>query len=121
MTKTLRLLLLTATVATVALSGGAARALACGNSTGYSYAGLASPSNAYGISATISPLDAFDVFNGHVAGWVGVGGPRPGPGGSNEGLQIRPGGFPGLDRRDIYYDVAQPGRHPTYHHGPPHL
>src|SRR5438105_13242995 len=115
MTKTLRLLLLTATVATVALSAGAARALACGNSTGYSYAGLASPSNAYGISATISPLDAFDVFNGHVAGWVGVGGPGQGPGGSNEWLQIGLSGFPGIDGSDIYYEVALPGRYPTYH------
>jgi hypothetical protein len=114
MTKILRLLLLTATVAAVAL-GGAASAFACGNSTGYSYAGLASPNNAYGISAMISPLDAFDVFNGHVAGWVGVGGPGEGPGGTNEWLQIGLSGFPGIDGSDIYYEVAQPGRYPTYH------
>jgi hypothetical protein len=114
MTKTLRLLLLTAAVATVVL-GGAARALACGNSTGYSYAGLASPSNAYGISATISPLDAFDILNGHVAGWVGVGGPGQGPNGSDEWLQIGLSGFPGIDGSDIYYEDALPGRYPTYH------
>jgi len=114
MTKTLRLFLLTAAVATVAL-GGAARALACGNSTGYSYAGLASPNNAYGISATISPLDAFDILNGHVAGWVGVGGPGQGPGGSDEWLQIGLSGFPGIVGSDIYYEVALPGRFPTYH------
>ena len=111
----LRLLLLTATVATVALAGGAARANACGNSSGYSYAGLASPNNAYGISALISPLDAFDILNGHVAGWVGVGGPGQGPGGSNEWLQIGLSGFPGIDGSDIYYEVALPGRYPTYH------
>src|SRR5437764_15263524 len=103
MTKTLRLLLLTATVATVALSGGAARALACGNSTGYSYAGLASPNNAYGISAVISPLDAFDILNGHVAGWVGVGGPGQGPGGSDEWAQIGLSGFPRLVSSGVYY------------------
>jgi hypothetical protein len=112
---TLRPRLLTATVAILAHCGGTARALACGNSTGYSYAGLASPSNAYGISATISPLDAFDIFNGHVAGWVGVGGPGEGPGGSNEWLQIGLSGFPGIDGSDIYYEVALPGRYPTYH------
>jgi hypothetical protein len=50
MTKTLRLLILTAAVATVAL-GGAARAFACGNSTGYSYAGVGAASPAHGISA----------------------------------------------------------------------
>lgn len=116
MTKTfLRLLLLTAAAATVALGGGAARANACGNSNGYSYAGLASPGNAYGISALISPLDAFDILNGHVAGWVGVGGPGEGPGGTNEWLQIGLSGFPGIDGSDIYYEVAQPGRYPTYH------
>jgi hypothetical protein len=116
MTKTfLRLLLLTAAVATVALGGGAATANACGNSSGYSYAGLASSRNAYGISALISPLDAFDILNGHVAGWVGVGGPGEGPGGSNEWLQIGLSGFPGIDGSDIYYEVAQPGRYPTYH------
>jgi len=114
MTKTLRLLLLTAAVA-IAAFGGAARALACGNSTGYSYAGLASPNNAYGISAVISPLDAFDILNGHVAGWVGVGGPGQGPGGSDEWLQIGLSGFPGITGSDIYYEVALPGRFPTYH------
>jgi hypothetical protein len=114
MTKTLRLLLATTAVAAVAL-GGAARALACGNSTGYSYAGLGAPSHAYGISATITTLDAFDVLNGHVAGWVGVGGPGQGPSGTNEWLQIGFSGFPGITGSDIYYEVAEPNRFPTYH------
>src|SRR5256714_6129652 len=121
MTKTLRLLLLTSTLAAVALSGGAARALACVNSTGCSYAGLASPSNAYGISATISPLDAFDVFNGHVAGWVGVGGPGQGPGGTNEGLPIGLSGFPGIDGSAIHYEGALPGPLLAHHPGAPTL
>ena len=68
MLKTLRLLLVSAALAAAALAGNAAPAFACGNSSGYSYAGLGSPSHAYGISALITPLDAFDVFNGHVAG-----------------------------------------------------
>jgi hypothetical protein len=114
MTKTLRLLLLTTAVATVAL-GGAARALACGNNTGYSYAGVGAAGPAYGMSAIISPLNAFDILNGHVAGWVGVGGPGQGPGGTNEWLQIGYSGFPGVTGSDIYYEVAQPGRFPTYH------
>lgn len=114
-TKTLRLLLVTAALATVAL-GGAARALACGNNTGYSYAGVGAASPAHGISAIISPLNAFDILNGHVAGWVGVGGPGEGPGGRNEWLQVGYSGFPGVTGSDIYYEVAQPSRHfPTYH------
>jgi hypothetical protein len=114
MTKTLRLLVVSAAVAAVAL-GGAARAFACGNSTGYSYAGVGAASPAHGISAIISPLDAFDILDGHVAGWVGVGGPGQGPGGTNEWLQIGYSGFPGVTGSDIYYEVAQPGRFPTYH------
>jgi hypothetical protein len=114
MTKTLRLLLLTAAIAAVAL-GGAARALACGNSGGYSYAGMGAATRAYGVSALIAPLDAFDVINGHVAGWVGVGGPGEGPNGSNEWIQVGYAGFPSITGSDIYYEVAQPGGFPTYH------
>jgi hypothetical protein len=117
MTKTLRLLLATTAVATVAL-GGAAKAFACGNSSGYSYAGVGAPENAYGISAlisTLNPLDSFDVVNGHVAGWVGVGGPGEGPNGSDEWLQVGYAGFPSITGSDIYYEVALPGRYPTYH------
>jgi hypothetical protein len=114
MTKTLRLLLATATVATAALVS-AVGALACGNNSGYSYAGLGAPNNAFGISALITPLDAFDIVNGHVAGWVGVGGPGEGPNGSNEWIQIGYSGFPSITGSDIYYEVAQPGRYPTYH------
>ncbi len=115
MLRTIRLLLVTAAVATAALSGGAARALACGNSGGYSYAGLAAPQQAFGISALITPLNAFDILNGHVAGWVGVGGPGQGPNGTNEWLQIGLSGFPGITGSDLYYEVALPGRFPTYH------
>jgi hypothetical protein len=115
MTKTLRLLLVSAVLAAVALVGGAAKALACGNNSGYSYAGFGAPTHAYGISAIITPLNAFDILNGHVAGWVGVGGPGQGPNGSDEWLQIGYSGFPGITGSDIYYEVALPGRYPTYH------
>ena len=117
MTKPLRLLLLTAAVASVAL-GGAAKAFACGNSAGYSYAGVGAPDNAYGISAMITPvnaLNAFDILDGHVAGWVGVGGPGEGPNGSDEWLQVGYAGFPDITGSDIYYEVTQPGSSPTYH------
>jgi len=114
MTKTLRLLIATAAVATVAL-GGAARALACGNGNGYSYAGIGAPGHADGVSALISPLNAFNVVNGHVAGWVGVGGPGEGPNGTNEWLQVGYSGFPSILGSDIYYEVALPGGSIKYH------
>jgi hypothetical protein len=111
----LRLLLVTGAVATVALGGAAARALACGNSDGYSYAGVGAANNAYGITALITPMNVFNVLNGHVAAWVGVGGPGEGPGGSDEWLQIGMSGFPGILGSDIYYEVALPHHYPTYH------
>lgn len=114
MIRTFRLLLAAATVATVAL-GGAARAAACGNSRGYSYAGIGAPRPAFGISAFITPLNAFDILNGHVAGWVGVGGPGEGPNGANEWIQIGYSGYPSITGSAIYYEVALPGRFPTYH------
>jgi len=115
MLKSLRLLVVTAAVSALVLGGAAARASACGNNSGYSYAGLGAPTNAFGISALITPLDAFDIVNGHVAGWVGVGGPGEGPNGSNEWIQIGYSGFPSITGSDIYYEVALPGRFPTYH------
>ena len=62
-----RLLVLAATVAALLL--GASRALACGTSAGYSYAGVAAPAKAFGISASVTPMGGFDVMAGHVAGW----------------------------------------------------
>jgi hypothetical protein len=114
MLKTLRLLFVAGAAITVALSVGTARAFACG-SNGYSYAGYAAPTRADGITAIVTPLDKFDVLNGHVAGWVGVGGPGEGPGGSDEWLQIGLSGYPNMVGSDVYYEVALPHHYPVYH------
>ncbi len=111
--KSARLLLATASVAMLALVAGAATASACGRN-GYSYAGLAAPTVGSGISAVITPLGSFDIPNGHVAGWVGVGGPGEGPHGTDEWIQIGLSGFPGL-YTDVYYEVARPHHNPVYH------
>ena len=113
MKKTPRLLLATAAVAAMALVGSVAAASACGPN-GYSYAGVGAPTWGSGISAVITPLGPFDIANGHVAGWVGVGGPGQGPNGTDEWLQIGLSGFPGL-YTDIYYEVARPGQFVEYH------
>jgi hypothetical protein len=111
--KKARLLLATAAVAALALVGSVATASACGTN-GYSYAGLSAPTWGSGISAVITPLGPFDIPNGHVAGWVGVGGPGEGPNGTDEWLQIGLSGFPGL-YTDVYYEVARPNQDPVYH------
>jgi hypothetical protein len=94
--------------------GAAPAANACGTS-GYSYAGVTSHSRVHGVGAAITALASPSVQNGHVAGWVGVGGPGLGPHGSSEWIQIGYSGFPGLTLGSLYYEIALPGRQPTYH------
>jgi len=108
-----RLLLATAAAAALTLAGSVAAASACGTN-GYSYAGVGAATYGSGISAIITPLGPFNIANGHVAGWVGVGGPGEGPNGTDEWLQIGLSGFPGL-YTDVYYEVALPNKYPTYH------
>ena len=104
---------LSSMVAAIGLLG-APPALACGTG-GYSYAGVASSSNAFGIGATVTPLAGFDVRAGHVAAWVGVGGPGKGPNGTDEWLQTGFSGFPGVPGNNLYYELALPGKQPEYH------
>jgi hypothetical protein len=55
------------------------------------------------------------VLNGHVAGWVGVGGPGAGPNGSDEWIQVGFSAFPGSSSSSLYYEVAQPHQAPRYY------
>jgi hypothetical protein len=88
-------------------------AAGCGSS-GYAYAGLAATDRAYGVAARITALSPLDVLAGHVAGWVGVGGPGAGPHGTNEWIQVGFSGFPGSSTSSLYYEVARPNQAPTY-------
>jgi hypothetical protein len=92
----------------------ATSAFACGTA-GYSYAGVSSTSAVSGVSTQLTSLTAPAVQNGHVAGWVGVGGPGLGPNGSSEWIQVGYAGFPGLTLSSLYYEVALPGHAPTFH------
>ena len=56
-----------------------------------------------------------EVLSGHVAGWVGVGGPGAGPNGTDEWLQVGFSAFPGSSTSSLYYEVAQPHQAPRYH------
>jgi hypothetical protein len=79
----------------------------------YAYAGVAGTRTAAGIGASVSTLSLPRVFEGHVAAFVGVGGPGQGPAGSDEWLQIGFSGFSGGES-SIYYEAALPGRAPLY-------
>jgi hypothetical protein len=86
---------------------------ACGSS-GYAYAGVGASSRAFGISTHLQATTAPQVLNGHVAGWVGVGGPGAGPNGSDEWLQVGFSSFPGSAFSSLYYEVATPRSAPRY-------
>ena len=94
--------------------GGKTNSSACGAKE-FAYAGLQSESIAHGVSATIAPLALPKVADGHVGGWIGVGGAEEGPGGTTEWLQTGLASFSPDSSIHLYYEVATPGKGPLYH------
>ena len=105
-----RLSLLAGVIA-LACSAFASPARACAR--GYSYAGLYSSRPALGVAASLSMLETPTVTAGHVAGWVGVGGPGLGANGADEWLQVGLVSF-GSSTANLYYELTLPGREPEY-------
>jgi hypothetical protein len=104
-----RWLLLTAAVigASVAIAAPAAAGTRGCGPRGYAYAGLQARQAAYGVSATLAATTDPEVEQGHVAGWIGVGASKQGPGGAHEWLQVGLNTLPGTGG-NLYYEVAQP-------------
>lgn len=101
-------------VLAVGLGAGVTTAAAC-NGGPYLYAGIAGADRVAGVGASITPaLSLFDVRAGHVAGWVGVGGPGEGPDGTDEWIQAGFSAFPDWLGNDLYFEVARPGATPVY-------
>jgi len=109
----LRRLSLTAVVLAALIVTPSAFAGSCGLGS-YSYAGLGSHTATSGVSATITPTAVSAVRDGHVAGWVGVGGVGEGLHGTNAWIQIGLSAFPGDATSRIYYEIARPGHKPLY-------
>jgi hypothetical protein len=81
----------------------------------YDYAGEQQGSPGSGIRVDLTNMVTPAVGpQGHVAGWVGVGGPGLGPNGTDEWVQVGYAGFAGGNTQ-IYYEVAQPNVAPQYH------
>jgi hypothetical protein len=95
----------------LAFAGVASPAFAC--SGGYSYAGLYASRPAGGIAASLTMLTAPVLGGGHVAAWVGIGGPGLGPNSSDEWLQVGLASFDSSGGR-LYYELATPGQEPRY-------
>ena len=97
---------------TAAAFGADTGAQACGP-TSYTYAGIQTNRGTHGIAATIAAVRPPSVANGHVAGWVGVGGPGEGAGGQNAWIQIGLNSFPGRGNT-IYAEAWVPGQGQLY-------
>jgi len=93
--------------------GGTTSATGCGKAE-FSYAGLESDTKAHGVAATLSTTAAPAVTDGHVGGWIGVGGVNSGPGGVAEWLQTGYAAFTSDDTSEIYYEVTVAGSPPHY-------
>ena len=117
-------LALPALVLGTALAGTAPRAAAASaeaalchggahGSPGYAYAGRQSAVTAQGVRATITPLAAPVLHGGHVAGWIGVGGPGQGPRGETMWLQAGVVAVPGSGLI-VYTVLALPNAAPRF-------
>ena len=80
----------------------------------YAYAGAQDTTQRSGIRANLSTASAPQVDVGHVAGWLGVGGPGLGPNGTDEWLQTGYASFE-AGPTQIYYEVTLPDKGTQYH------
>lgn len=87
-------------------------ASACGAGS-YTYAGMSTFDPTYGVGALVTPVGSL-IPSGHVAGWVGLGGPGEGPAGTDEWIQVGVSSFPLLGAYDVYYEIERPGSEPVY-------
>ena len=78
---------------------------------GYTYAGHQASVAGHGVRATITPTRAMNVAAGHVAGWVGVGGPGQGANGEDAWLQVGIASVEGTAPY-LYAEVVREGRQP---------
>ena len=78
---------------------------------GYSYAGHQAASRGHGVRATITLTREPSVDAGHVAGWVGVGGPGQGANGGDAWIQAGIASLPGLGTV-LYAEIKREGHEP---------
>src|SRR5262245_4043806 len=81
---------------------------------GYSYAGLQGGAAVAGVRATVKVVKTPEVREGHVGGWIGIGGPGLGPGGTDQWLQAGYSGFAD-GTLQMYWEITLPREAPAYH------
>jgi hypothetical protein len=80
---------------------------------GYAYAGHQANRVAHGVRATITPTAVANVAAGHVAGWIGVGGPRQGTNGQSLWLQVGVASMPAMAPM-VYAEITRGGQDPVF-------
>ena len=83
------------------------------NANGYSYAGHQSTYRGHGVRATIMLTRPAAIEAGHVAGWVGVGGPGQGANGGDAWIQSGIASMPGLPPM-LYAEITREGIDPEF-------
>ena len=82
-------------------------------SQGYAYAGHQATKVAHGVRATIASTVQANVVAGHVAGWIGVGGPGQGAGGETVWLQVGIASMPDTPTM-VYAEITRDGQDPVF-------
>jgi hypothetical protein len=95
-----------------ATAGGRCGADVAGNG-GYSYAGHQATQQAHGVRATITATRPLEAASGHVAGWVGVGGPGQGVDGEDAWIQVGIASSFGAEPF-LYAEITRGGRYPRF-------
>jgi hypothetical protein len=80
---------------------------------GYTYAGHQATHRGHGVRATITPTRALQVSAGHVAGWVGLGGPGQGVNGEDAWIQVGVASVHGT-APFLYAEITRGGRYPKF-------
>jgi hypothetical protein len=80
---------------------------------GYAYAGTQASYRGHGVRATITMTRTPNVEAGHVAGWVGVGGPGQGANGEDAWIQAGIASMPGM-APTVYAEITRRGRAPQF-------
>jgi hypothetical protein len=113
------LAVLVGAIAVAALAGASTTATAggaCGDAVGdngYAYAGHQATYRGHGVRATLTLLREPSVAAGHIAGWVGVGGPGQGADGEDAWIQAGVASMPGMDPF-IYAEITRGGGDPEF-------
>jgi hypothetical protein len=96
---------------TTASAGSQACGVDVAGNGGYTYAGHQATRTGHGVRATIRAVRAPEVAAGHVAGWIGLGGPGQGPNGEDMWIQAGLASMHGLGTF-LYAEITRPGRNP---------